>query len=123
MKRTTEYVTIYYPQHPRAIKRYVRRSMLVAEATIGRFLAEDEVVHHVNGDKSDDRPENLRVLKKHEHSLIHSKGSSNGNAKLSDDDVRFIRASTLTPKELTEMFGVKYPAIYRIRVGNSWKHL
>lgn len=45
----------------------------VAEQKIGRKLHKDEVVHHINGDKLDNRPENLFVCsdKKH-HGNIHS---------------------------------------------------
>lgn len=52
---------------------YVKRADLVAEQMIGRHLLPSEVVHHRNHDKLDDRPENLQVLTKQEHSRLHGK--------------------------------------------------
>lgn len=44
---------------------------LVVEEAIGRRLGKDEVVHHVNGIKTDNRLENLRVMGRKEHSELH----------------------------------------------------
>lgn len=43
----------------------------VAAVTLGRELRADEVVHHINGDCSDDRPENLAVTTQSEHIFEH----------------------------------------------------
>ena len=43
---------------------------LVGAAKMGRFLRTDEVAHHVNGDKMDNRPENICVLPKAIHDRI-----------------------------------------------------
>lgn len=46
--------------HPYCNKRgYVPKSRLIMEQKLGRFLRPEEVVHHINRNKSDDRPENL----------------------------------------------------------------
>ena len=37
-------------------------------------LQREHVVHHINGDHDDDRPENLLVVSSRVHSLLHSEG-------------------------------------------------
>jgi len=57
------YRFVYAPDHPRALHgRHVAEHRLVAEQMSGRLLKRDEVVFHKNGDRLDNRPENLRVL-------------------------------------------------------------
>lgn len=51
-------------------ERYQHR--VVAEEKLGRELNSDEVVHHKNGDKSDNRWENLNVVHVQDHQRIHS---------------------------------------------------
>lgn len=81
-KRINEhgYVEIYMPTYPKAKPNgYVYEHIYIAEQMLGRpllsFGVKDErteVVHHINGIKTDNRPENLLVLGVNEHHKLHS---------------------------------------------------
>jgi hypothetical protein len=67
-------VAVYCPGHPAATLirgTYALRYRLVAEVMLGRPLRADEVVHHINSDPTDDRPENLTVLTQANHAREH----------------------------------------------------
>jgi len=50
---------------------YRERSRIRAEEILGRPLISDEIVHHVDGDKSNDAPDNLAVITFTEHNRLH----------------------------------------------------
>lgn len=71
-KRPDGYIKVYSPDHPHATADgYVMKHVLVMERHIGRYLTSDEVVHHVNHIRSDNRLDNLRLMTKHDHASMH----------------------------------------------------
>ena len=68
------YVYILRRNHLRANNRgYVKRALLIAEKKVGRYLKSDEIPHHKNEIKDDDRPENIKIMTAFNHKSFHSK--------------------------------------------------
>ena len=60
----------YLEKQINGVKYYQHR--YVMEQHLGRPLSKDEVVHHINGDRIDNRLENLELTTQHEHGKHHA---------------------------------------------------
>lgn len=68
------YVMVYAPEHPRAnAGGFVPKHTLVVEKRLGRYLRDDEVAHHINHKRNDNRDENLAVMDRRDHCRMHGR--------------------------------------------------
>ena len=63
--------------HLADVRGYAYEHRVVAEKKVGRRLVSGEQIHHMNGDRGDNRPENLEVVGSiAEHRVLHRKRTS-----------------------------------------------
>lgn len=115
----------------------------IMEQYIGRKLTRYEVVHHKNGNKRDNRIENLEIMSLSEHTRIHKKGknisietkekirkSQIGKPniscrKLSDEDVNKLfemKKQGFSYRKLSKIFGINHNSVRDILNGKSYKN-
>lgn len=74
------YITILIPSHPFAdVNGRVKEERLIMESHIGRYLTNNEIVHHKNEIKSNNEIENLQIVNNLEHMRVHRYGKPRSN--------------------------------------------
>lgn len=115
----------------KGMRRYVHR--LVCSAFNGRPTDEAPQAAHLNGDRLDNRAENLRWVSQLENEADKSahgtrkQGSSVANSKLTEDQVRTLREAFSTgiasKAELARTYNVHPSMVARIIARTAWSHV
>ena len=88
-------------------------------------------VNHKNGNKLDSSIDNLErlthsenVIHAYEHGLIKPQyGEEHHNAKLTENDIRYIRSSDKSSYQIARELNVDSSTVRDIRRGKTWRHV
>ena len=76
---TSGYINIYNPEHPNANNAgYIFEHRLLMSEYLGRPLTKYEIIHHINGKKTDNRLENLFLENRNTHKTKYADGYRKG---------------------------------------------
>lgn len=114
------------------------------EQFIGRKLSRNEVVHHINGDKRDNRLENLVIMPRWKHSGLHHEGKplsetskdkiqrtnranvfNMRHSNVTRDMIDFIRENVhkMKQKDMAEVLGISKYAVHRIVKNKAFAYI
>ena len=125
---------VYDEKTKKRRKKTFHLNRIIAETFIPNPENKPEV-HHKNNDKSDNSVENLEWVTDEENKAyahedgVYLKGEKNSTAKLTEEDVRFIRQNYKAGDfefgniALAEKFKVSEVTITNIVTFKSWKHV
>ena len=108
---------------------------LIMEKSLGRKLTFNEIVHHDDTDKSNNSPENLKLMTRSEHMKHHLDNGDIPRGELSEEGrLELVKAQSSVTQEtafrikyggekpgaLIKELGISKFTISRIRTGKSW---
>lgn len=106
-----------------------RVHQMVAEVFVGARPSAQHEVNHKNGRKADNHPANLEWVTQAENrahetaNRLDLRGVDHPRAKLTEEQVREIRASHSSQTSLARSYGVSQSLVWAIRNRKVWQHV
>lgn len=126
VKKTNGYLAVNFTR--KGARRQVAIHRLVLSSFVEPSPSGMEACHN-DGDRENNRLENLRWDTRKENHADKKKhgtwqgGEKSGTSKLTDDLVRYIRASSESHETLANEIGVHKSCIEKVRYGETWRHV
>jgi len=111
LHKATGYIYSYKPNHGKRSSDSQLKHRVIYENFLGRKLAKNEILHHKNGDKTDNRIENLELMTRNKHNNLHHnwEGKNNPTCNITPKHKEsFKRAWVIRKKKFGET-GAKNP--------------
>ena len=118
------YVEVGMGHHLADMNGYALEHRLVIEEKLGRHLSKEEVAHHINGVRDDNRPENLSLFPSHrEHIAHHRTAESEKNVNMVVAIREEYHSGGVTQSEVARKYNVSGRLVSNITAGQSYPNL
>lgn len=101
-----------------------RKGFLIHRLVYSAFngiLPEGIEIHHIDGNKKNNKLKNLKAMCLNKHKSISVKGIKNHHAELNECDVLIIRGlENLSQKKIAKTFNISQSTISKIRNNKTW---